>query len=98
MCVVQLRAPVSVLAAGYRPEDVERDHADVWQIGPASRELPAYSFILPPPNVTGHLHLGHALMCTVQVFRLFVRFDRIQGELVYGGGSAQNIMGMTQYS
>ena len=30
------------------------------------RERPKYSLVLPPPNVTGVLHLGHALTTTIQ--------------------------------
>lgn len=57
----------AALATGYRPADVERTHGDVWKTTTTTDDRPKYSFILPPPNVTGNLHLGHALMCTVQV-------------------------------
>jgi valyl-tRNA synthetase len=36
-----------------------------------------YSIVIPPPNVTGALHLGHALTCTIQ--DVMIRFKRMQG-------------------
>ncbi|MDE1919200.1 MAG: valine--tRNA ligase [Patescibacteria group bacterium] len=38
---------------------------------------PAYSIVLPPPNVTGRLHMGHALMLAVE--DIFVRYKRMNG-------------------
>ncbi|MHB8125511.1 MAG: valine--tRNA ligase [Desulfitobacteriaceae bacterium] len=38
---------------------------------------PAFSIVMPPPNVTGSLHLGHALDCTIQ--DILTRFKRMQG-------------------
>ena len=38
-----------------------------------------FSMILPPPNITGTLHLGHALTTTVQ--DVLVRWHRMKGEL-----------------
>jgi len=40
-------------------------------------ELPAYSIVIPPPNVTGSLHMGHALNNTLQ--DILVRFKRMEG-------------------
>ena len=37
----------------------------------------AYSIVLPPPNVTGTLHMGHASMLAIE--DVFVRFKRMQG-------------------
>jgi valyl-tRNA synthetase len=36
-----------------------------------------FSIVLPPPNVTGSLHLGHALNCTIQ--DILIRWKRLQG-------------------
>ncbi|GAB6932269.1 valine--tRNA ligase [Calditerricola satsumensis] len=36
-----------------------------------------YSIVIPPPNVTGNLHLGHALNCTLQ--DILIRMKRMQG-------------------
>jgi valyl-tRNA synthetase len=38
---------------------------------------PHFSVVLPPPNVTGVLHMGHALDCTIQ--DIFVRYHRMLG-------------------
>ncbi|TMW41270.1 hypothetical protein DOY81_013650 [Sarcophaga bullata] len=58
------------LAPGYQPKQVEHDK---WQkiyspsVDSKGKCKPGtYRMLLPPPNVTGSLHLGHALMATVQ--------------------------------
>ena len=38
---------------------------------------PSYSIVMPPPNVTGKLHMGHALDAAIQ--DLFIRYKRMQG-------------------
>ena len=38
---------------------------------------PAFSMVIPPPNVTGQLHMGHALDETLQ--DILVRYKRMQG-------------------
>lgn len=40
-------------------------------------KAPAYSMVLPPPNVTGRLHMGHALMLTLQ--DIIIRYKRMRG-------------------
>ncbi|NOX94397.1 MAG: class I tRNA ligase family protein, partial [Alphaproteobacteria bacterium] len=40
----------------------------------------AYSIVIPPPNVTGSLHMGHALNNTLQ--DILVRFERMRGKSV----------------
>lgn len=45
--------------------------------GVTKADAPTYSIILPPPNVTGRLHMGHALMLAVE--DIFIRFKRMQG-------------------
>ena len=40
-------------------------------------DAPPYSIVLPPPNVTGRLHMGHALMLAVQ--DIFIRYKRMRG-------------------
>ncbi|XP_017071839.1 valine--tRNA ligase, mitochondrial [Drosophila eugracilis] len=61
------------LATGYQPKPVEQAY---WEREKRQANLPTasssscnrgpYRMLLPPPNVTGNLHLGHALMATVQ--------------------------------
>ena len=36
-----------------------------------------YTIVMPPPNVTGQLHMGHAMDCTLQ--DILIRFKRMQG-------------------
>ena len=40
----------------------------------------AYSIMMPPPNVTGSLHMGHALTFTIQ--DILIRYHRMQGKEV----------------
>src|SRR5687768_11343291 len=37
-----------------------------------------YTMILPPPNVTGNLHMGHALMLTIE--DILIRYHRMLGD------------------
>lgn len=46
--------------------------------GITKKDAPAYSIVLPPPNVTGTLHLGHAEMLVLQ--DILIRFARMQGK------------------
>ena len=41
-----------------------------------------YSIVIPPPNVTGKLHLGHAWDVTLQ--DMIIRQKRMQGSTLYG--------------
>ncbi|MHB1163203.1 MAG: valine--tRNA ligase [Minisyncoccota bacterium] len=45
--------------------------------GVTKKDAPTYSLVLPPPNVTGRLHMGHALMLAVQ--DSIVRYKRMRG-------------------
>ncbi|MHB8710015.1 MAG: valine--tRNA ligase [Minisyncoccota bacterium] len=45
--------------------------------GVTQADAPAYSIVLPPPNVTGRLHMGHALMLAIE--DIFVRYKRMRG-------------------
>src|ERR1035438_9394902 len=55
----------------YEPQAVEEKWYDFWLkencfvADPASPK-PAYSIVIPPPNVTGMLHMGHVLNNTIQ--------------------------------
>ncbi|WP_193211994.1 valine--tRNA ligase [Luteolibacter marinus] len=62
---------MSELSKAYEPQAVEAKWYAAWLEGkcfeadPAS-EKPAYSIVIPPPNVTGILHLGHVLNNAIQ--------------------------------
>ncbi|CAH0598794.1 unnamed protein product [Chrysodeixis includens] len=59
-------------AGAYQPKLVEKKKVyENWEkyelFAPeCSSSKPTFSMVLPPPNVTGKLHLGHALSCTIQ--------------------------------
>ena len=61
------------LPKGYEPAQVEERHRAYWEenniFSPninADAPNGAYSIVIPPPNVTGNLHMGHALNLTLQ--------------------------------
>nr|CAD7403622.1 unnamed protein product [Timema cristinae] len=58
------------LLPAYIPREVEHDWYDWWEgqgyFSPQFKSEKRFSLVLPPPNVTGTLHLGHALTCTIQ--------------------------------
>src|ERR1700688_1281907 len=66
----------------YRPASVETrqyeawEHAGAFAADPSSEKRP-YTIMMPPPNVTGSLHMGHALTFTLQ--DILVRFERMRG-------------------
>ena len=69
----------------YQPAEIEpRIHADwekaeAFKCGKPDRAgAPAFSIVIPPPNVTGSLHMGHALNNTLQ--DVIVRFERMRGK------------------
>jgi valyl-tRNA synthetase len=70
------------LSPKYDPKEVEERWYRVWEAGgyfkadPASSR-PPFSLVIPPPNVTGSLHIGHALNNTLQ--DMVVRYKRMQG-------------------
>ena len=41
-----------------------------------------FTIVIPPPNVTGSLHMGHALNNTIQ--DILVRFERMRGRTFFG--------------
>jgi len=62
---------MSEIPKAYEPQSVEDKWYDFWQqqgcftANPQSAK-PAYSIVIPPPNVTGMLHMGHVLNNTIQ--------------------------------
>jgi valyl-tRNA synthetase len=70
------------LASRYDPKLVEDEYYQYWQDGkfyqaPIVEGKQPYSIVIPPPNVTGALHLGHALNNTM--IDIMVRWKRMQG-------------------
>ncbi|MCX8099917.1 MAG: valine--tRNA ligase [Geminicoccaceae bacterium] len=67
----------------YRPAEVEARLYTAWEASGAFRprgEGTPYCIMLPPPNVTGSLHIGHALDHTIQ--DVLIRFHRMKGRRV----------------
>ncbi len=59
------------LAKGYEPKAVEEKWYGEWESGGffhavAPTDKAPYSIVIPPPNITGVLHMGHALNNTLQ--------------------------------
>ncbi len=69
------------LSAQYSPEEVEKGIYDIWeQAGyfKPSGQGEAYCIMLPPPNVTGSLHMGHGFQHTLM--DILIRHQRMQGQ------------------
>ncbi len=70
------------MAKSYEPKEVEEKWYRFWQekkffyADPQSSK-PAYAISIPPPNVTGALHMGHALVNTLQ--DVLIRWKRMSG-------------------
>ena len=64
----------------YNPGEIEPRIRQLWQglfTAPDAPEGETFSIVMPPPNVTGALHMGHALDCTLQ--DVLVRWKRMEG-------------------
>ena len=66
----------------YDPKQVESKIYDMWMrggyfAGKADPDKKPFSIVMPPPNVTGQLHMGHALDATLQ--DILTRYKRMQG-------------------
>ena len=66
----------------YEPKDFEQRIYDNWvskkyfSASPNKSKKP-FTVVMPPPNITGQLHIGHALDCTMQ--DALIRYKRMQG-------------------
>ncbi len=90
------------LNKGYEPEQVEKKWFDVWEQrgdfhADENSPKPHYSIVIPPPNVTGVLHMGHALNNTLQ--DILCRWKRMSGYEVlwmpgtdHAGIATQNVV------
>jgi valyl-tRNA synthetase len=70
------------IASTYQPQKVEQRWYDYWMNNgyfhstPDERE--SYTIVIPPPNVTGVLHMGHMLNNTIQ--DVLIRRARLMGK------------------
>ncbi len=70
------------LAAAFVPADIEAPLYQKWLLAgyftaDAKSTKPPYTIVIPPPNVTGSLHIGHALDHTLQ--DVLIRMKRMKG-------------------
>ena len=71
------------LAKQYDPSQVEDRIYQFWLDGgyfhtKADPDKKPYTIVMPPPNVTGQLHMGHAVDNTMQ--DILIRFERMRGK------------------
>src|SRR5690348_10213341 len=74
-----------MIEKNYQPSEVEGRISRAWEEAGAFRagrperaSAETYSIVIPPPNVTGSLHMGHALNNTLQ--DVLCRFERMRGK------------------
>ncbi len=91
-----------MLEKAYDPKPVEENRLASWDAAGLAHSEPRagvrpYTIVIPPPNVTGALHIGHALNNTLQ--DAFIRHRRLQGAEAcwvpgcdHGGIATQNVM------
>ncbi len=91
-----------LLNKAYEPHDVEKRWYDFWEKEKLfeafeKKSKPSYSIVIPPPNVTGVLHMGHALNITMQ--DILCRYRRLCGDNVlwmpgtdHAGIATQNVV------
>jgi len=70
------------IPTAYQSAEVEERWYSLWEssgdfTAQAGSPKPAFSMVIPPPNVTGSLHMGHALNDTLQ--DLLARYHRMKG-------------------
>jgi valyl-tRNA synthetase len=97
------------LAGVYDPEEHEEELYEWWEeqgyfhpekqveLGLATEDGPRWCITMPPPNVTGALHLGHAMVAAVE--DLMTRYHRMRGEetlylpgMDHAGIATQNVV------
>ncbi|MCX7835434.1 MAG: valine--tRNA ligase [bacterium] len=68
-------------SSAYDPSQVEQKWYRIWEESGAfiasDTQRPPYAIMIPPPNITGALHMGHALNNTIQ--DIVIRMKRMQG-------------------
>ncbi|MDD2774139.1 MAG: valine--tRNA ligase [Elusimicrobiales bacterium] len=93
-----------MLPKSYEPKPIEEKFTSLWQerrlfisAVPEDKSKKSYVVVIPPPNITGALHMGHALNNTLQ--DAFIRYHRMTGREAYwvpgtdhGGIATQNVL------
>ncbi len=90
------------ISKGYEPTDVESKWSIFWEeqnsfVADVDTDAPPFSIVIPPPNVTGSLHMGHALNLALQ--DILCRYKRQRGYNVlwvpgtdHAGIATQNVV------
>ncbi|MCP4482527.1 MAG: valine--tRNA ligase [bacterium] len=90
------------IVSKYEPKSIEEKWYDFWleqkiNQGKPDASKKAYTIVIPPPNITGALHMGHALNNILQ--DVFIRFNKKRGFNTcwipgtdHGGIATQNVM------
>ena len=73
-----------MIEKNYQPADIESRMSAIWEESgafmagrPERKDAAPFTIVIPPPNVTGSLHMGHALNNTLQ--DILCRFERMRG-------------------
>ena len=73
-----------MIEKNYQPADIETRMSRIWEESgafkagrPERRDAKPFTIVIPPPNVTGSLHMGHALNNSLQ--DILCRFERMRG-------------------
>jgi len=73
-----------MIEKNYQPADIESRMSRIWEDSsafsagrPEREDAEPFTIVIPPPNVTGSLHMGHALNNTLQ--DVLCRFERMRG-------------------
>lgn len=82
MSIIEKRKKkINMLDKKYNHKLVEQEKYEYWKshgyFNSGDKDKIPYTIVIPPPNVTGKLHLGHALDTTLQ--DIIIRFKRMQG-------------------
>lgn len=92
-----------LLSKAYNPQEIEGKWFSFWEkngffkadINGSNKDT--YSIVIPPPNITGSLHVGHALNNTLQ--DILIRWNRLQGKntlwqfgIDHAGIATQNVI------
>ena len=77
-----MTAPTTELPKAYDPKEVEKKWYEHWKEkgyfrASANSKKKPYTIVIPPPNITGILHMGHALNNTIQ--DVMIRWNRMKG-------------------
>src|ERR1700750_2971663 len=75
---------LAMIEKNYQPSDIESRMAQIWEESgafragrPERKDASTFTIVIPPPNVTGSLHMGHALNNSLQ--DILCRFERMRG-------------------